>query len=385
MGKLRSMDKPNYMTQLDTLRTFAVAAVAWYHWAPKPLHFGIPWYLGVNLFFVISGFLITGILLDCRWPTALVENTQKGLSLRQFYIRRFLRIFPLYYMVLFILFVWNMKPVRETIYWHLFYGTNFYIMNHGWQGPISHFWSLSVEEQFYIFWPVLVLFSPRRMLLPLVTGLTLSSCLFRVLISVCHLPIMIPSILVIANLDSLGVGALLALLRHSSNTWKPAERIISHHKKILWVSFGGYLFIFMLGVIRGTKPYWLWAFESTFLAIFFVCIIHSVSMGVRGALGKFLAFRPFLYLGKISYGLYVFHNIPMAASVFAAIPGFWPYFEIVPLRLVVQTVWTIGISALSWHLVESPINNLKWKFPYVPKKDIEIPQGLVAEATSEAS
>jgi peptidoglycan/LPS O-acetylase OafA/YrhL len=359
------MNKPNYMTPLDALRAFAVAGVAWYHWAPQRLHFGIPWYLGVDLFFVISGFLITGILLDCRWPQGAEENSQKGFSLRQFYIRRFLRIFPLYYLVLLGLFLWDMKPVRETILWHLFYGSNFYILNHGWQGPLSHFWSLSIEEQFYIFWPLLVLFAPRKRLVPLVVGIILFAPLFRIFLPIFRPSLKLAHILVFGYLDSLGMGALLAFIARRKLSPKVAAWLTGHKNKIMWVSLLGYLLTHFMSPITWKPISWIEAFSSTFLAVLFICLIHSVSGGVSGIWGKVLGFRPFLYLGKISYGLYVFHNIPILATILSTTPGFWEAYKIVPVQLALQTASTIAISILSWHLFESPINSLKRKFPYV--------------------
>jgi peptidoglycan/LPS O-acetylase OafA/YrhL len=366
-GASEQINKPNYMTPLDTLRAFAVAGVAWYHWAPPNLQFGIPWYVGVDLFFVISGFLITGILLDCRWPQDTAENPQRRFSLRQFYIRRFLRIFPLYYMVLLGLFLWDMKPVRETIFWHLFYGSNFYILNHGWLGPLSHFWSLSVEEQFYIFWPLLILFAPHKRLAPLVAGIILIAPLFRIFVPLFWPSLKLAHILVFGYLDSLGMGAMLAFVWRGKISSQVAVWLIGHRKKILWISLLGYLFTHFMGPMAWKPIRWIEAFGSTFLALLFICVIHSVAGGVAGVWGKVLRFRPFLYLGKISYGLYIFHNIPVLATILSTTPGFWGVYAIVPARIALQTVSTIAISMLSWHLLESPINSLKRKFPYVSK------------------
>ena len=144
--------------QLDALRGIAVAAVAYSHWIAPRYQFGIRWgTAGVTLFFVLSGYLISGILLDCR------TQSDRPFALRSFYARRFLRIFPLYDLVLLILFAVNLPPVRQTIFWHLTYLSNFYFLHHGgWHGPISIFWTLAVEEQFYLFWPAILLFVPNR-------------------------------------------------------------------------------------------------------------------------------------------------------------------------------------------------------------------------------
>ena len=124
----------------------------------------LPWgEWGVQLFFVLSGFLITGILLRCRGD----EDAGGKISrMRQFYVRRFLRIFPLFYAVLFAAALLNIRPVRETLLWHVSYLSNLQMaLAGGWSGPVSHFWSLAVEEQFYLLWPCLILFLPRKYLL----------------------------------------------------------------------------------------------------------------------------------------------------------------------------------------------------------------------------
>ena len=137
-----------HMPQLDGLRTLAVAAVIWSHWVP-PYQFGFEWgVMGVNLFFVLSGFLITGILLDSR--AGAVRPGDRWFAIRQFYTRRVLRIFPLFYMTLALLVLVNVRPVRQTFLWHVCYLSNVYFFRQGaWIGQISHFWSLAVEEQFY--------------------------------------------------------------------------------------------------------------------------------------------------------------------------------------------------------------------------------------------
>jgi peptidoglycan/LPS O-acetylase OafA/YrhL len=106
-----------HMPQLDGLRTLAVAAVIWSHWVPA-YQFGFEWGLmGVNLFFVLSGFLITGILLDSR--AGAERPGGRWFAIRQFYARRVLRIFPLFYMTLALLVLLNIRPVRQTLVWHV--------------------------------------------------------------------------------------------------------------------------------------------------------------------------------------------------------------------------------------------------------------------------
>src|SRR5215471_9719868 len=116
-----------YMRQLDGLRAIAVLAVLWTHYLPQEYWLsGIYWGgVGVRLFFVLSGFLITGILLKSR--QYITQGKQCSLvAIRQFYIRRFLRIFPLYYVILALTAIMAIPPVRETIAWHIAYLSNVY-------------------------------------------------------------------------------------------------------------------------------------------------------------------------------------------------------------------------------------------------------------------
>jgi peptidoglycan/LPS O-acetylase OafA/YrhL len=129
------------------------------HWANIPVLRPLLEYLsscGVNLFFTLSGFLITRILIENR------EKETKGSLFRQFYIRRFLRIFPLYYFILFACIILNIPAARSHFPWLVTYTANIISGFHpGILGYLGHFWTLAVEEQFYIFFPMFVLL-PRK-------------------------------------------------------------------------------------------------------------------------------------------------------------------------------------------------------------------------------
>jgi peptidoglycan/LPS O-acetylase OafA/YrhL len=158
---MRSEDR-KYMPQLDAIRAAAIFLVMIQHWAPTLTQIA-PWGgIGVRCFFVLSGFLITGILLRAR-DLIDAARTTRGFQVRQFYIRRSLRIFPIYYLTLIVACALGLQVVRDTFWWHAGYLSNFYIASTGiWHGYISHLWSLSVEEQFYLIWPALILAAPRR-------------------------------------------------------------------------------------------------------------------------------------------------------------------------------------------------------------------------------
>ncbi|MFN7977685.1 MAG: acyltransferase family protein [Vicinamibacterales bacterium] len=159
---------PGYAPQLDGLRAVAVAAVAYSHWLPS-WQFGVPFGAGVHLFFVLSGFLITRILIGLR------EAPSRPAAIGRFFARRALRLFPAFYTVLACAWIADVPLARATWTWHASYLSNVYIAGlAAWQGHFSHFWSLAVEEQFYLLWPWIVVWMPTRALAPALVITTLA-------------------------------------------------------------------------------------------------------------------------------------------------------------------------------------------------------------------
>ena len=174
----------------------------------------------MRLFFVLSGVLITGILLDCR-DLADRHPERRLFLVRQFYLRRVLRIFPLYYLVLVVLVIANVPPARELWSWLFSYTTNFWVWQHmTWPERVGHFWTLAVEEQFYLVWPWLVLFLRRSWLVPLLLTLTVLAPAWRFYAATVYptdaAGTFTTGVLTIAVIDSLALGSLLAILFRSS-------------------------------------------------------------------------------------------------------------------------------------------------------------------------
>src|SRR5262245_37043382 len=179
----QSADKPGrqlaYMKQLDALRGVAIVAVLIEHFLPED-HFlrGLPWGgMGVQLFFVLSGYLITLILLDGR--AAVTAGQDQWHILRNFYARRFLRIFPIYYLVLGVTALLGVVVVRQLFSWVFTYMSNVYFVFNGPREMVFHLWSLAVEEQFYLIWPWLILLLPRAALLPVILTAIIAAPLTR--------------------------------------------------------------------------------------------------------------------------------------------------------------------------------------------------------------
>lgn len=361
----------DYMPQLDALRFFAVLGVIVAHnWHPKrlPWLFGdLDWAgLGVRLFFVLSGFLITRILLACR--DSQEQTSQPAFFyIRQFYARRFLRIFPIYYLVLIIVFVSNIPPAREVWIWLVTYTTNVYItVFNTWVGRLGHFWTLAVEEQFYLVWPWLVLFAPKKWLTPIIMILIPIGPIYR-LYAYENFPFDIGAMdfkaatLTPASLDILGIGALLALLWHANIRKETLQKYLS--RLILPTGLLLYIFCLVLYHYR-IKPSVFFILGDFAAALIFAWLISSAGIGFKGVTGKFLMLKPLTYLGKITYGIYVYHYfMPLILIPIFTSLGI-PYQVPGRLNFVLSTGLTLIIASLSWYLIELPINNLKRHFQY---------------------
>ncbi len=341
------------MIQLDGLRALAVIAVMYWHWLSND-QMNFPFGGGVQLFFVLSGFLITGILLRCRDGAA--DARAKLRALKAFVMRRMLRIFPLYYAVLFLAAAWGMWPVRESLWWHVAYLTNFYFYSVGeYRGVLTHFWSLAIEEQFYLFWPWIVLFLRPAKLPTLILGMIGFSTVWRFYGALSgRIPLY--EVLTWANFDALGLGAWLALV------WGDQQRVAKVKRLGLFAMIP---FIISQGLVMAGIDHPL-NMAIRHEALVFACVwfVAMAAQGFDGFAGRLLAWSPMVYLGKISYGLYVFHYFA-GPVIHGASKRFAPvvYDEII-LRIGAMLVFTIGISALSWHVMEKPLNDLKKKFPY---------------------
>jgi peptidoglycan/LPS O-acetylase OafA/YrhL len=364
--------EPQYMPQLDSLRAFAVLAVLVAHnWNPETL----PWVLGglnfgdlgVRLFYVLSGYLITRILLGCR--TLADARSESGLFLvRQFYARRFLRIFPIYYLMVAVALAINIQPARAIWPWLVTYTTNLDVALYGhWIGRLGHFWSLAVEEQFYFVWPWLVLVAPRRWLAPTVAVAIGLAPLYR-LLALIRFPDDFASgefardALTLGWLDSLGAGVLVALAAEQTSGSRPAwpsSRVILPIAAITYV-----LALVIYQYLHGTMAHLI--IGDVAVSALFYCLVSAASRGLGGPVGRMLELKPLVYAGKISYGIYVYHTFPPALLALAFARFGVRYQQSGPLNFALSTVVTVAVAAASWRFLERPMNSQKRHFPYAP-------------------
>ena len=367
-----------YMPQLDSLRAFAVILVLIHHWVPASLRLGVnTGRFGVRLFFVLSGFLITAILLHARKRGEQISYP-KPRVMGAFYARRFLRIFPLYYATLGVVVVAGLigytraDPIIHSLPWHAAYLSNvFYGLINGTTNMATHFWSLAVEEQFYLVWPWVVVFIPRRYLLASFVTLVVAGPLWRLFAISQDWSVFAVRWQVVACLDSLGIGALLALIRFEYNPPESLIRRLRLATLILAVPvLAGTLAWDQIDSVLPAQPAWV-VFGDLSGALVFVWLIDWASRGATGLAGRVLSNPALLYLGRISYGLYILHIFVQyfirdaldAAGPHDAVPG--------PVKLVVYFAGTVAVASFSWHFFESRINNFKRYFKYVDPAKVE--------------
>jgi peptidoglycan/LPS O-acetylase OafA/YrhL len=346
------------MLQLDGLRAVAVLCVCWHHWMPKRFHLGLNWgATGVDLFFVLSGFLITGILLACRRP---LEAGRQGVwfTAKRFYARRFLRIFPLYYAVLAVASVaLALEPGVLVSLW-----TYTFNLWGAWRGVlsgtlVSHFWSLAVEEQFYLVWPWVMLLAPRRALVLIVVATIALGPLSRALLFAAGAPFDAMRMVTTSCLDLLAAGALFAILVERHGLAGVLRGRLARATGLV----GALLFAW--GTVIQVRGGGADASQLDVLVVYtrwplFAWLVLAAAQGFGGLLGRVLCARPLTYVGKVSYGVYVFHAFALLLDR-VGLAGFHPL-----VRCAAYLAFTLVVSELSWRFFESRINALKERFPY---------------------
>lgn len=343
--------------QLDGLRFFAVISVIFHHITPLPKIFDFDLgSFGVNLFFVISGFLITEILIRQK-----IKKTPLFFALKTFFVRRILRIFPLYFLYIFICFIIVPNQTSEYLNWLLTYTINIWIVvkNQLAFWYFTHLWSLSVEEQFYLFWPFLILISPIKRLKFLFILMIFFSIVFRLVATIYFSNYnlfnytMLPT-----TLDCFGAGALLAYMKE----FKPNQ--LNNLLKCNYLIFIGVI-LFILNNKFGTTLTQQ-SFGKSIIAFisFYLVGLCSTSLFV-GKLKLILENKIIMYLGRISYGMYVYHLL-IWGSFGKYFTDFWQYLNPITLSLsksffefIFISIGTIIVSILSYELFEKQFLNLK--------------------------
>jgi peptidoglycan/LPS O-acetylase OafA/YrhL len=361
-----------YYPQLDSLRAIAVILVLLSHY-----YVGGPWGdFGVRLFFVLSGFLITSIICTHRENMA-ETGFSPILVAKNFYIRRSLRLFPIYYIALliFVALEFSSKKQYSSIFndwpFHFFYLTNVLVFLRGeWVGPLSPYWSLSVEEQFYLIWFWLILLFPRK-ILPYAIVLTIFLApIFRLSAFLLGFN-SYSDFLLPACLDMLASGSLLAVVTHDYYRRQFLNIILwcKANSGIIMITTGaGSVVLLMIsyGLDKESLPKRLGVnIVSSFV---FVIIVYICHQGVGGWFGKLLSSNWLVQIGKFSYGIYIYHMLVFSIFVDyfdslvmgSSITQGTTYYGLI--RFLALTFVTLLVSYCSWIYIETPILRLKNRF-----------------------
>ena len=355
---------------LDGIRGLAIASVLVSHLWPELVFAGSlgrflsSWKdlgaFGVDLFFVLSGFLITGILLDSRSSPNYFSN---------FYTRRVFRIFPLYYSYLLILAVLlpgihsllrtSMADYQGNWWWYIAYVCNFKSNHAADDSYLGHFWSLAIEEQFYIVWPTVVLLATRRRLVYISVGLILLSFALRCLWSVQGVHWNTIYRLTATRFDPLAMGALIAISLRSRH-WCEAAKTVGPYLAV--VGLGSFAVV----AIMSGGPQWdrpaVQTVGSLLAGVGFAGLVLFAATQTNGWFHRFLCNRVLVACGKYSYCIYIVHVVIGAhiTWVISYLVRLHPQLT-VPLGLagfVVATLLSFFVGYFSWKYFESPI--LRW-------------------------
>lgn len=342
-----------YMPQLDALRAAAVTVVVLRHFTSRvTLERVVATDLGVRLFFVLSGFLITNLLLlardDCRSGT-----TTMGAAAGRFYVRRVVRIAPIYYATLFAAAACGVPAVLGAFWWHVVYLSNVaFAMGHA-GGAASHFWTLAIEEQFYLVWPWIVLTMNTSSLRRIAVGAVVFAPLYRIVATALGYP-EFARLLTFGSLDALAAGALLATY------WREGQFDYALARMRGWLTTAlGVLVVLLVSGLVHNAP-----FDSLVLTLetaLLVPVVGCAARGFGGVIGRALEARPIRYVGRISYGIYVYHMfMPNALHAIGRLVRID-----VPTTgasaVLVLSCATLLVAATSWTFLERPLLALKEK------------------------
>jgi len=350
-----------HVPALDGLRGLAIVLVMWSHFVTVGGHVDDSnagfrllrgGFVGVDLFFVLSGFLITGILLDAPKTT--------GRYFRVFYLRRAVRIFPLYYAILIGVFLTRPAGPDSPAWYWLFASNLGATLKGDWLvSPVgvslSHFWSLAVEEQFYMVWPMVVRFTSRKSLERICLCLLVLAPMIHFALHFSGNPVG-AYLFTGTRLNTLAAGALLAVVYRDRARW---QRWTNHAPMVGLVAGG----ISLLGLVFPAQIT-LVPFGPFLWGALLMRVMHPLSSISRTFSGRVL-----VTFGKYSYGLYLLHYLfdPWLKDVF------YPQWIVViagdgaasvAMFMMAATLLTFSGALLSWNLLERPFLSLKRHFRY---------------------
>ena len=352
----------NYYPGIDGLRGLAVILVLIYH---NFFYLEITWYgqFGVDLFFVISGFLITEILL---------KSISSEKYFTSFYGRRLVRIFPIYYLCLALIFFilpdqllldTGFNTSRADQWWFWAYLQNWFIATQSapiGAGPLTHFWTLAVEEQFYLLWPLIIFFirDLKKLLVTCIAILIIIN-LIRFFTWFYFIDNIDQLSFTLTRCDGILLGSILAVLNQTGQFQKS---ILLKITSIILIFLNG--IYFLLGPVFDLRPNYLNIAGFTSISICFTWVLYLTISNPRSIFQKTLLIYPLKFFGKYSYGIYVFHFPVMFLLHPTLEKWLWPLFgNRFPETLLLICIEVI-VAIIVYHLYEKHFLKLKKFFPY---------------------
>ncbi len=335
--------------QLDAIRGIAILVVMFHNERDVFPSFHLPGvfasgWMGVDLFFVLSGFLITGILLDAKGSAGFFRN---------FYARRCLRIWPLYYAVLLLMFVavpllrpaqGSMIFERSSPWWaYPLYLQNFLVpVSTKAVGPLGVTWSLAIEEQFYLVWPLVVRHLSMARLRVVCLGVIVASPFLRLYLSTEQVDLYNN---VFCRLDGLMWGALIATLVREP-AFEPKR-----HRTLAWGAF-----VIALPLALATDGHNIEWFVCSLSVLASAGLVYLALFSTAPWLQRLLSSRALVFTGTISYGLYLLHKLP-----FDVVKGRAVEHPALVFTLLIAAAYLLAYA--SWYLLEQPFLRLKRFYP----------------------
>jgi len=338
--------------QLDTIRAFAVGVVMMHHYLDTRFFLSG---FGATLFFVLSGYFVTKTLLRLKSEVS-AGKTHGRAALRMFYFQRWLRLWPLYYLVLTLTLLLNVENARSSFLWNVTFLSNVHVLVMGsWDGRFSPLWSLSVLEQFYIVWPALVLLCPRRFLLPMTLVTIAIGPVYRLLCLFFDASPLAWCVVPCASFDLLGCGALLALCTRNVLSKIAQDRI-------LWVAgriCAPVFLLLLLGKSMNINAPASAIYIGTIASFAFIWLIHRTSQGFTGRTRVILENPLLCHTGRMSYSIFLLHDfteliVPKVGILRPILTSNFKAVLLIPL--------TVVLAHVCWRLIEIPILSFRRKY-----------------------
>lgn len=322
----------------------------WLHWSPAVWRGPIPFEIGLFFFLTLTGFLITRILLRERAIGESHGGKWRARTYLHFQKRRMTRILvPCYAAMLFAIIV-GAPDIRD--HWLAYFGhwSNFHMASMtGWPSGTAHYWTLAIQMQFYLVWPLLVFCTPRRLFPGAFLLCVALAPLSRMILARAFPEIHHSQAITSSCLDYFGVGALLA--------WAMEQGMKAGDARLKWASWFalvGYAVLYIFNEM-GQPVDGLRYIQQTLISVVFAGLISSTLAGFGGLGGKILDHPAVQHVGRLSFGLYLFHTPAPLLLGFVMPCLWWPFFtgpwQVIRLAIFALTSWCLAY--LCWRYLET--------------------------------